>query len=193
MEEMLSVASIKEGMTVLDLGGAPIIWSYPFIPSLDITILNLPGAVEKLTHSQHRIRYIEGDACHVVGVADKSFDFVFSNSVIEHVGGPERRAAFADEIRRIGNAYWVQTPSIWFPIEAHTGMPLWWFYPEFLKKSVIKRWRAKLPSWTEMIEGTTVLKKSELLNLFPGAHMIVERVAGIPKSYTAFKLPQTCS
>ena len=188
MQQMLRTANIRQGMSILDLGGSPYIWSYPFIPGLDITILNLPGIVEKAPSSQHRFRYLEGDACNVAGVSDQSFDFVFSNSVIEHVGGPDRRAAFAREIRRIGKSYWVQTPSVWFPIEAHTGMPLWWFYPPSMRNAVIDRWRPKLPAWTEMVEGTTVLKKTELANLFPDAKLLVERVGGIPKSYTAFKI-----
>jgi len=193
MEHMLQCTNIRRGMSILDLGGSPYIWNYPFIPDLDITILNLPGIVEKSIPSQHRFHYIDGDACNVAGVPDQSFDLVFSNSVIEHVGGPERRAAFAREIRRIGRSYWVQTPSVWFPIEAHTGMPLWWFYPAFLRKRVIERWRTRLPAWTEMVEGTTVLKKTELATLFPDARLAVERVGGVPKSYTAFKVSQPAS
>jgi SAM-dependent methyltransferase len=188
MEQMLRLTNITEGMSILDLGGTVHSWSHPFIPSLDITILNLPGAIEKLSESQHRFRYIEGDACKVEGITDQAFDLVFSNSVIEHVGGFERRVAFAREARRIGKAYWIQTPSLWFPIEAHTGMPFWWFYPERLRKSEISRWRAKLPAWTDMIQGTTVIRKSELAMLFPEAKILVERVSGIPKSYTAFKV-----
>ena len=114
-------------------------------------------------------------------------DFVFSNSVIEHVGGAARRAQFAREVRRIGRSYWVQTPSIWFPIEAHSGMPLWWCYPQGMRNWILRRWREKLPAWTEMIEGTTVVKRAELQKLFPDAEIKVERVFGIPKSYIAFK------
>jgi hypothetical protein len=114
-------------------------------------------------------------------------DFVFSNSVIEHVGGAERRAQFAREVRRIGRSYWVQTPSIWFPIEAHSGMPLWWCYPKGMRNWILRRWREKLPAWTDMIEGTTVVKRAELQRLFPDAKIKVERVLGVPKSYIAFK------
>src|SRR6202040_4077991 len=38
MEQMLRLANIREGTSVLDLGGTPRSWNYPFIPSLDITI-----------------------------------------------------------------------------------------------------------------------------------------------------------
>lgn len=189
MATLLRIARVREGMSVLDLGGAPQIWNYPFIPSLNITILNLPGKIEKSSESQHRFRYLEGDACRVEGVADQSFDFVFSNSVIEHVGDAERQLAFAREARRVGKGYWIQTPAVWFPIEAHTGMPFWWFYPESLKKALIERWRAKLPVWTEMIETTRVIGRSDLAKMFPDATILVERVSGIPKSYTAYRIP----
>jgi Methyltransferase domain len=188
MRDLVRHAGLRQGMSVLDLGGKPDIWAYDFIPSLKITILNLPGQVERSGTSQHTFRYVEGNACHVDGMSDFSFDLVFSNSVIEHVGGPDCQAAFAHEVRRMGRAHWVQTPSIWFPIEAHSGMPLWWFYPPAVRRSLIARWRKKLPAWTEMIEGTTVLRKSDLRRLFPDARIIVERVCGIPKSYVAFRL-----
>jgi hypothetical protein len=188
MQQMLRLSKLQAGMCVLDLGGTPEIWSYPFLPALNITIVNLPGCIQKSGASQHNFRYIEGDACDIEGFSDQDFDFVFSNSVIEHVGGPARRAAFANVIRRIGKSYWVQTPSVWFPVEAHNGMPLWWFYPDSLRRALIERWRTKLPAWTEMVEGTTVLQRSELVRLFPEASVIVERVLGFPKSYIAINV-----
>ena len=117
---------VKEGATVLDLGGQPKIWDNFPLP-LKITILNLPGIVEPYNASRHEIRYVEGDACNVKEFGDRRFDLVFSNSVIEHVGPAEKQVDFAREVRRLGKSYWVQTPSKWFPIEAHCGMPYWWF------------------------------------------------------------------
>jgi hypothetical protein len=185
MERMLGMFRLRPDMSVLDVGGTPNLWNHSYVPPLKITILNLPGNVVRAASSQHDFSYVEGDGCNVVGVGSQTFDFVFSNSVIEHVGGPERRREFAREIRRIGRSYWVQTPSIWFPIEAHCGMPLWWYYPERLRKAFLARWRKKLPAWTEMVETTTVLRRAELESLFPDATILVERVLGIPKSYTA--------
>jgi len=175
---------ISSGAAVLDLGGHPKIWDSIALP-LDITILNLPGAVETAAATHHRMRYVEGNACEVVAFREKQFDIVFSNSVIEHVGPPGRQADFAREVRRLGRAYWVQTPSKWFPLEAHCGMPFWWFYPAGLRRYFIERWRRKLPAWTEMVEGTRVLTRAELKRFFPEATITVERVCGFPKSYIA--------
>ena len=184
MRVFATLMKIKEGMSVLDLGGQPMIWDSVAVP-LDITILNLPGAALNDIVSHHKIRYVEGDACRVSGFEERQFECVFSNSVIEHVGPADKQADFAREVRRLGKSYWVQTPSMWFPIEAHTGMPFWWFYPPRLRQYFIERWRIKLPAWTEMVEGTRVLTKMDLKQLFPDATIRVEVVFGIPKSYIA--------
>lgn len=169
---------------ILDLGGQPEIWENVRRPC-DVTLLNLPGAFHPPGPTRHRFTWVEGDACDVRQFGDRQFDVVFSNSVIEHVGGPDRQAAFAREVRRLGRRYWVQTPSKYFPVEAHCGMPFWWFYPESVRRFFIARWRAKLPEWTEMVEGTTVLTRDWLRALFPGARVRTERVLALPKSYVA--------
>lgn len=185
MQSFLVLMNISPGRSVLDLGGQPMIWDN--VPChLKITILNRPGIAETHHPSHHELRYVEGDACNVEGLDAQSFDVVFSNSVIEHVGAADKRTAFASEVRRLGRSYWVQTPSRWFPIEAHCGMPFWWFYPPSVQRYFIARWRRKLPAWTEMVEETTVLTKSELRRLFPEAKILVERSFGIPKSYVAY-------
>jgi len=185
MRDYVALMRIREGMSVLDLGGLPMIWdSVPY--PLEITILNLPGAAENKTTSHHRIRYVEGDACKVVDFENGQFDTVFSNSVIEHVGPADKQAEFAREVRRLGKSYWVQTPSKWFPIEAHCGMPFWWLYPPRFRQYFIDRWRRKLPAWTKMVEETRVLTKTDLERLFPEATIHVERSFGLPKSYIAY-------
>jgi hypothetical protein len=185
MRSFAALMQVREGMSILDLGGQPMIWeSVP--EQLNLTIVNLPGIAELNVPSHHAIRYIEADACELEGFEERSFDAVFSNSVIEHVGDAEKRRAFATEARRLGKSYWVQTPSGWFPIEAHCGMPFWWLYPAWLRQLFIARWRRNLPNWTEMVEQTTVLTKKELHQLFPEAKIITEKSLGISKSYIAY-------
>jgi hypothetical protein len=185
MSEFVSYMKVGENTKILDLGGQPMIWS-SVIPRLDITILNLPGIAQQDYESHHNITFREGDACDVIGFEDRSFDVVFSNSVIEHVGDVLKQSEFAHEVMRLGKSYWIQTPSKYFPIEAHSGMPFWWFYPQSLRRYFITRWRLKLPDWTEMVAGTRVLGVSQLRTLFPKSVVITERVFGIPKSYVAF-------
>lgn len=185
MQSCAARLHVMDGTTILDLGGQPAIWE-TIAQHLDLTILNLPGIAEKSASSHHTVRYVEGDACQLQGFADRSFDAVFSNSVIEHVGDDGRQIAFASAMRRLGRSYWVQTPSKWFPIEAHCGMPFWWFYPERLRRRIIEHWRKKLPAWTHMVEETRVLTKSQMRTLFPEAKILTERSLGLSKSYIAY-------
>jgi Methyltransferase domain len=185
MQQMTRRMRLERGLKVLDLGGLASIWRDAPGP-LQITLLNLPGTPMTAEAGEHRFSYLEGNACHVDGVGDKSYDMVFSNSVIEHVGPDEQQEAFAQEVRRLGRSYWVQTPAIWFPIEAHTGMPFWWFYPESLRRRFVSRWRDTLPDWADSVNDTRVLTRERMQQLFPEAQIYVETVLGIPKSYTAW-------
>ena len=182
----LSLLNLKSGERVIDLGGTCAIWEYVETP-LDITIVNLPGVdVREAGQSHHRFHFVTGDAT-ALDYPDDHFDVVFSNSVIEHVGGEQKERDFAREVRRLAPAYQVQTPSIWFPLEPHTGVPFWWALPRGIRNRIIAGWRTKLPEWSEMVEGTTVITRRKLRDYFPDAKLITERVAGIPKSYTAFR------
>lgn len=187
MARFLAEMEIRGGERIIDLGGTIDFWLGVAQP-LDITVLNLPGSTDPVVPlSHHTIRFVHGDACNAVEYGDMSFDIAFSNSVIEHVGDAGQRAAMAGEARRLAPRYWVQTPSIWFPMEAHTHMPFWWFYPPAVKRFFIRGWRQKLPAWCEMIETTTVLPRREMVALFPEARIWTERFAGFAKSYIAMR------
>lgn len=162
-----------KGMKILDLGGQPFIWDFVDIP-LNITCLNLPGIVIKNHNSHHEITYVEGDACDMPNFQYGDFDMIFSNSVIEHVGNIEKQIQFAREVTRLSNHFWIQTPSKFFPIEAHCGMPFWWFYPPFLRAYFLERWSKKLPAWTEMVSTTTFVDKKNLEIFFPNCEILTE-------------------
>lgn len=185
MHQFVERLRVGRGTRILDMGGRPEIWESVEGP-FDITILNLPGETGADVRSHHNIKFVEGDATHV-DLPSRSFDLVFSNSVIEHVGPPEKQGAFAAEVKRLAAAYWVQTPVKWFPIEAHTGMPLWWFYPASIRRAFIARWHKGLPDWAEAMEGTRVLERGFLQGLFPGAQVWTEAVVGVPKSMAVWR------
>ena len=178
---------IEPGMRVLDLGGTSYNWQWVRTP-LDVTVLNLPGGViDTKVDAPHTFHFVEGDATQMPQYADRSFDLVFSNSVIEHVGGLAKQESFAREARRLGRGYYIQTPSKYFPLEAHTGLPFWWYYPSFLKKRLIRKWETTLPLWCDMVKGTTVISAASMQRFFPDGTLWTERFAGLPKSYTIYK------
>ena len=55
---------------------------------------------------------------------DKTFDIVWSNAVLEHVGGPEQRRRFLLEAARVARRVILAVPNRWFPVEHHTALPL---------------------------------------------------------------------
>lgn len=55
---------------------------------------------------------------------DESFDLVFSNAVVEHVGDEPDQRQFLSEHDRVGRLWVTTTPNRWFPVEAHTGVVL---------------------------------------------------------------------
>lgn len=123
--------------------------------------------------------------------ADGSFDLVFSNSVIEYVGGPDDQQAMAREIRRIGRRWVLQTPSRWFPIEPHFLFPYFNFLPLRAKVFLLTRVRlgwAKAPSVdAEAAEararGVQLVPLRRLRAMFPDGEVQRERFLGLTKSY----------
>jgi SAM-dependent methyltransferase len=84
--------------------------------------------------------------------ADKTFDLVISNAVIEHVGGAAEQAAFIAEHQRVGRAFIVTTPNRWFPIESHT-------------RTIVRHWS---PRWRSLRhEFTRLLSRAEFAAMLP--------------------------
>ena len=108
-----------------------------------------------------QIAYVQGDAC-ALPFADGAFDVVYSNAVIEHVGGRERQEAFVREALRVGRRVFVTTPNRWFPIEVHTRLPLVHWLPE---GPAGRAYDLAGKSWAR---ENRLLGPSDLRVLFPG-------------------------
>jgi hypothetical protein len=126
----------------------------------------------------------EGDGTKLE-YGDREFDVAFSNSVIEHVP-PGLHAAFASEVARVADRYFVQTPNRWFLIEPHYQLPLFHFLPERVRRALNRRfalgWQTK-GEWEEI----TLLSARDLRRLFPDATIHRERVFGLTKSLMAVR------
>jgi hypothetical protein len=136
--------------------------------------------------------------------ADGEFDIILCNSVIEHVTIPKAECLapgvdegewrqrsfaaqqrFAREIRRVGRAYFVQTPHRAFPIDAHTWLP----FTNFLSHDHARRLvRVTDAVWVKKcgVVDWHLLGEQEMRALFPDAHLHFERRAGLPKSIIAY-------
>jgi trans-aconitate methyltransferase len=186
MQQFLDAVNPPRNARIIDLGGTSWLWEL-IDHDFDLTLVNLhhPADTSPQKPCYH---YVQGDATDLKSTfANQAFDVVFSNSVIEHVGDETRQRAFADEVKRLAPAYWVQTPSNHFPIEPHTHVPFYWQLPEFVKSQLKRSWRKELPEWTDMIEGTRVLTRQQMTDLFPEASLFIERKLGFEKSYAVFQ------
>ena len=185
MRQMALYFSISRKTKVLDVGGSYNNWSYlENMPKL--TLLNLaqpPGSLPA------EVQYVRGDA-RSLPFADKSFDVVYSNSVIEHVGGRSDQIEMAKEMMRVGKSYYCQTPNYWFFIEPHFLGPIIHWLPVSIR-GLLGKWfslrglitRNSLNKLNEFARSIHLHKRYEINRIFPGAILINEYFLGFPKSF----------
>ena len=184
MQRFAEVFKIDANTTVLDMGGSAFNWTMLAVrPKL--TILDVYEHGDKAPWATYVVR----DGCRTE-FPDKAFDIVFSNSVIEHVGGIERQRKFAAECMRCGRSFFVQTPNKWFPVDTHTLMPFIHWLPQRIFKKLV-RVSPRLLFFkhdrgdVEDFRNLHLLSASELQGLFPGAMIIKEKFLGMTKSLIA--------
>ncbi len=184
----------RERIRVADIGGAQRYWQalrplWEDLP-LEITIINI-GA-QPFDDPPYHVR--DGDACNLSAHADNSFDVVHSNSVIEHVGHWPEMEAMAREVARLAPHYYVQTPNFAFPLEPHFRSLFFHWYPEIVRaRMVMKRRRGfiereeTLSGAMRQVQAVNLLGARQMAELFPGAHIVKERFAGLAKSVIAIR------
>ena len=176
---------------ILDLGGHPQFWrniGRDFLADrhCQITLYNVhPSELAQVAAADTCLMSsVAGDACKS-DFDNDAFDLVHSNSTIEHVGDWARTLLFAEQVRRLAPAYFVQTPNFWFPVEPHCGVPFWHWFPEPLRVSLLWRGRrghfaraATVSEAVSTIQEVRLLDKRLLSVLFPDGAIVEERFAG---------------
>lgn len=178
---------------VLDAGGRAEYWnmlSASAAERVHLTILNYSSELADYSENAGaHIRYenVTGDACNMPQYADGAFHLAHSNSVIEHVGGYGRMIAFANELRRVGQACYVQTPNYWFPIDPHIAFPLLHWLPDPVRIAVHTTFPVGLVKRMDFAGAASLLDDSRMIGqrtmraLFPDAHHSAERFAVVFK------------
>lgn len=184
MKRLLDHFSLDADTRILDVGGSGD-WNWAsFGIDSKVTVINLQPPVAK-----DQANYVQGSACDMHMFQDGEFDLVFSNSVIEHLPSRGDQQRMAAEIRRVGKAYWVQTPNRHFPVELHLCFPLVQYFPLKAKRFIARHWPFSFQKMrgksAEADAQAILLTKKELGQLFPGAQLIGERFVGIEKSLIA--------
>lgn len=175
---------------MVDLGGTAVWWSRAPVRPRHVTVVNLYEAGGDFPG----VTTIEGDALRADELLrGEEFDLVFSNSLIEHVGGHGPRRRLADVVVSLAPGYLVQTPYRYFPVEPHWMFPGFQFLPMSARFYLAPRWPlGHTYGWApdasaDEVMSTELLSASEMRRYFPDAEIVWERVAGMPKSMTAIK------
>ena len=171
---------------MLDVGGYSYYWNFLDRPPR-VTILNLEPPLE----GRDRFNWVIGDARRLP-FRDRSFEVVFSNSLVEHILGETGRRAFAQEVRRVGERFCVQTPNRRFPVEPHLMTPLIHFFPKSIQRRLVRNFtvwgilgRPTREEGAAFLGLTELLDREEFTSLFPEAKLLPERFLGMTKSWMA--------
>jgi hypothetical protein len=185
------LARVERPITILDVGGTVEFWRDMPVPqgSTKIVVLNVRPQLAPGPHFET----IVGDARDLRQFANGSIDVVYSNSVIEHVGSFEDQRRMAEEVRRVGKRYFVQTPNKFFPIEPHFVVPGYQFMPLDVRAFLLTRsrlgWTPREKDWQrakEIAASVRLMTIDEVVRLFPEADLYHERFAGLTKSVVAY-------
>ena len=178
-------------MDVLDLGGTASAWMRSPVRPASVHIVNLLRQEENLPQW---IRATVGNACDLPLGVRGHYDLVYSNSVIEHVGGYLQRKRFAATVHAMAPSHWVQVPYRYFPVEPHWVCPGFQFLPLAARGFLARRWPLR-PATPQSREAALedaldveLLSKSEMRLYFPASEIRTERLWVLPKSLIAVRV-----
>jgi hypothetical protein len=179
-------------MSVIDLGGTVESWlRAPVRPAL-VHVVNLEPTPAQTDASW--IQAEQADACDLPSrIGGGSYDLVYSNSVIEHVGGHAQRMRFAENVHKLAERHWIQTPYRYFPIEPHWLFPGFQFLPLYARAEISRRWPlVHTPSQSReqslsAAMSVELVSRTEMAFYFPDSTLRSERLAGLVKSLIATK------
>jgi len=185
------LSQVERPVSILDVGGTEYFWNMMGISNLSdvkITLLNTSDCMI----SNPNISFVIGDACDLKFLGE-SFDVIFSNSVIEHVGNRYNQKQMANEVKRVGKRYFIQTPNKNFFLEPHFLFPFFQFMPSSIQVWLVRNfklgWYERKPIVYEaksLLDSVNLLSKKELIGLFPEGNLYEEKFLGLTKSFIVF-------
>ncbi len=187
------ISQFPKPVRIIDVGGTLNYWQQRGWVGKDgvlITVVNLDA-----TDGIHENVIVKrGNALDLSEFDDASFDFAYSNSVIEHLFSLENQAQMAREVQRVAKAFWVQTPNFWFPIEPHFLVPCWQWLPRRARIAMLMKyrcgWRGPIPDRAAaeaLVDEVRLMSADELTRLFPTAKLWREKFFGLTKSLVVYQ------
>jgi ubiquinone/menaquinone biosynthesis C-methylase UbiE len=144
-ERFLRETGVRPEDTILDVG-ATSDRSYDYSNYLEawyahkrqLTAIGIDDA-SFLEEEYPGLRFVKADG-RQLPFADRSFDFVHSSAVLEHVGARSKQEQMLRELRRVARkGVFVTTPNRWFPVEFHTVLPLLHWLPPRLFRAILRK------------------------------------------------------
>ena len=140
----MSIARPRPGDAVLDVGatefalyGANLLErAYPWPERITAVAVE---PLDRFRRAFPEVAVVQADG-RELPFPDASFDIVYSNAVLEHVGDAEAQRAFLAELARVGRrVFFVTTPDRWFPVDSHTLVPFAHWMPACVRDAVYAR------------------------------------------------------
>lgn len=201
-EQLVELFPNIDEMRVLDLGGEAHTWLTSTARPRQVVLLNIPWQAkaqqERLDADGHAgwMQAVAGDVCDPPDeLRHGHFDLIYSNSVIEHLGGHQRREAFAWFVHTLGDHHWVQTPNRYFPVEPHWLFPAFQFLPPRVRARMTVHWpiggytkrRGPLHDRLRDVLDVELLSSTHMRFYFPTSRILRERTMGLTKSLIAVR------
>jgi len=196
VEQFSELMKPSETDKILDVGGeveSSSCKSCQFIDAFphkeNISVVNISTVhIEAIAKQYPEVDARVGDACNLPW-PDDYFDVVYSNAVIEHVGGYERQKKMASEVMRVGRKWFVTTPNRWYPFEFHMRLPFvtWLPFHVYMKFGRIIWYNhvSKRYVFGRKRDDFRLMTAHELEMCFSGSRIIKQRVTFMPETLIA--------
>jgi hypothetical protein len=154
-------------MSLLDVGGSP-----GFEGEFNemrsrfgrVTVVNLDSHTNRNLVAPN-VTVERADGCDLP-YDDNSFDWVFSNAVLEHVGDSGKQHRFATEMQRVSRVgYFLSTPNRAFFIDPHTYLPYYHVLPPGAQRLAVHLSLGFMKHW----EPLNLVTARHLQQIFPHA------------------------
>jgi SAM-dependent methyltransferase len=136
---------------------------YPFPGNITALSNEAPAKFKNYNTHSPLVKLVFGDGRNL-GFRENQFDIVFSNAVVEHVGGQEEQKQFIHELVRVGKKAFVTTPNYHFPIDFHTLIPFVHLLPRRITYWIYKKLGREY--WADM-NHLNLLTSKRFISLFP--------------------------
>src|SRR5580658_300158 len=157
-------------MSLLDVGCSPGIageWDRLRVLFKNVVVVNRDPDCNVKKPAAPNVTVEIADGC-ALPYPDASFDWVFSNAVLEHVGNQRKQEMFAKEMQRVARiGYFLATPNRHFFLDPHTYLPFYHLLPPKLQRWVVPLSLGHMRQREEM----RLVSAAELSAMFPSAHV----------------------